>query len=118
VLGFEVQPDLAAETWSVREDFLKTNPTDWPAVDAVVMNPPFSRSQDIHHVQQAWRFLKPGGKLAAVVGPMALRGHTAAHERFAAWLSSVGGTVEELPAGTFSESGTQVSSLLLVATKR
>ncbi len=38
------------------------------------MNPPFSRQQDIRHVMHAAKFLKPGGRLVAVMGASAISG--------------------------------------------
>jgi hypothetical protein len=35
--------------------------------DRVVMNPPFDHGADIKHVEHARKFLKPGGRLVAVV---------------------------------------------------
>lgn len=34
--------------------------------DAVIMNPPFSRRQDVRHITKAMSMLKPGGRLAAI----------------------------------------------------
>src|SRR3546814_1183198 len=38
------------------------------SVDAVVMNPPFEKGQDVAHVLHAWRSLKTGGTLVAIMG--------------------------------------------------
>lgn len=95
-------------------DFLKFS-SDWlKPFDVVVMNPPFSGGQDIEHVRHAFEFLKPGGMLIAIVNPMALDGGQKKNKEFKTWLSEVGIVdTEELPAGTFKESGTMVKTLLL-----
>src|SRR6185437_7411853 len=48
-------------------DFLAIPPA--PMFDAVVMNPPWSRQQDIAHVTHALKFVKPGGRLVAAMWP-------------------------------------------------
>lgn len=51
-----------------RTDFLTITPDKWGRqYDAIVMNPPFERLQDIDHVRHAFRFLKPGGRLVAIM---------------------------------------------------
>lgn len=44
-------------------DFLTVGPF---AVDSVVMNPPFSKGQECSHILHAMKFLRRGGRLAAV----------------------------------------------------
>jgi predicted RNA methylase len=60
--------------WSLRSniyhrqvDFLGVEPR--PEFDRVVMNPPFSRQQDMIHVSHAFQFLKMGGRLVSVMSP-------------------------------------------------
>ena len=80
--------------------------------DRVVMNPPFSGGQDIAHVQRAFSMLRPGGRLVAIMceGPFFRVGD----EGFRSWLREAGGTSEQLPRGTFKESGTNVATRLVV----
>lgn len=85
--------------------------------DAVLMNPPFEKFQDVEHVRHAFRFLKPGGRLVAITAP----GWTYQDKRkargFRKWFEELGGEVEDLPAGTFKASGTSVNACLLVIDK-
>ncbi len=86
-------------------------------VDAVVMNPPFTRSQDIQHVLRAWEWLRPGGRLVAIMAiGFTFRTDRRARE-FREWLQSVGGDYEPLPTDAFKESGTGVSTVLLEVQK-
>ncbi len=95
-----------------RYDFLKLAPA--PCFDCVVMNPPFTRDQDIAHVRHAAQFLKPGGRLVAIMsGGVTLRTRGAA-PAFREWVASLGGTIEKLPDNAFAESGTNVSTVLVV----
>lgn len=49
----------------IGRDFLSVEPT--PIYDRVVMNPPFAKGADVKHVTHALRFLKPGGRLVAIM---------------------------------------------------
>ncbi|MGU3387171.1 DUF4942 domain-containing protein [Methylobacterium sp. D53M] len=93
-------------------DFLAEDPA--PIYDRVVMNPPFSKRQDVRHVLHALRFLKPGGRLVAIVsGSVPTRADTlTAHLRHV--VERQGGTIERLPAGSFKASGTDVNACLIV----
>lgn len=73
--------------------------------DAVIMNPPFTRGQDVKHILHARKFLNPGGTIVAICanGPREQRD-----------LKPLVVEWEELPVGTFAESGTNVSTVLIV----
>lgn len=73
--------------------------------DRILMNPPFSNADDIKHIQHARSMLKPGGRLVAICanGP-----------RQRAALEPIADIWEDLPKGTFQESGTSVNAALLV----
>lgn len=80
---------------------------------AVVMNPPFSRQQDIDHVLHAHRFLAKGGKLVSVMGAgVSFRTNRKAVE-FREFVEGHGGSIEELPAGSFKTSGTNVNTCVV-----
>ena len=73
--------------------------------DRVVINPPFDRGSDIEHIKHAYRKLKPGGRLVAICanGP---RQQEVMGEICSAWI--------DLPAGSFKEQGTSVSTAIVV----
>lgn len=93
-------------------DFLQQQPNGvW--YDAVTMNPPFCKSQDLAHVRHAYQFLREGGRLVSVMSPgFTFRSDRKAVE-FRAWLDDCGGEVTPLAPGTFKASGTMVSSVLV-----
>jgi SAM-dependent methyltransferase len=70
--------------------------------DRVLMNPPFERGQDMDHVRHAFTFLKPGGKLVAIVsnGPFFRQEEKAV--AFREWLEETGAEVIDMPEGSFS----------------
>jgi hypothetical protein len=83
------------------DDFLKLNV--FGLYDAVIMNPPFEKWQDIAHIKHALKFVKPGGTVVAICagGPKQVE-----------QLQPIADHWEELPPGTFKESGTGVSTVL------
>lgn len=86
-----------------------------PTYDRVVMNPPFSKRQDIAHVRHAHGFLRPGGRLSAIMsGGVKFRDDRIGND-FRAWLDQSKGTIEDLPENSFRESGTGVRTVLVTA---
>jgi 16S rRNA G1207 methylase RsmC len=87
-----------------------------PLYDRILMNPPFSKQQDIDHVLHAWKFLKPGGRLVAIMsGGTDYR----TNKKAVAFQNLVAehGHIEPLPEGSFEESGTGVNTVLVVLDK-
>lgn len=86
-------------------DFLACTPGDLGRFDAIVMNPPFHRGQDIQHIEHAQAFLQPGGRLVALcsAGP---RQQAALRPHAKLWI--------DLPADAFASEGTKVRAALLV----
>lgn len=94
-------------------DFLEI---DFEQFDRIVMNPPFTRQQDIDHVLKAYALLRPGGRLISVMSP----GFTFRQNRKSTEFRRLvddRGTYEELPDGAFKESGTGVRTVLVVLDK-
>ncbi len=97
------------------QDFLEVTPQ--PIYDRVVMNPPFSGGRDAAHIQHAYGFLKPGGRLVAVASTQWQSHTTAPAKAFKAFIAKWGGHVEQIAAGAFKESGTDVATTLIVLCK-
>ena len=105
LLGIEVDPGRAAEARAKghsvqRANFLETVPTG--DYDRVVMNPPFFGTHYARHVEHALRYLKPGGTLTAILPATARYDH-----------GLLSGSWQDLPVGSFSESGTNVNTCIL-----
>jgi predicted RNA methylase len=79
-------------------DFLLVEPK--PVYDRVVMNPPFTNNQDTKHILQALKWLKPTGRLFAIIP---VSDHPKLNMK----------VVKEFPSGTFKESGTMVATRLV-----
>lgn len=94
-------------------DFLQVEPK--PIYDRVLMNPPFDKKRsDIHHVYHALKFLKPGGRLVAIMPSGVTFREDALTREFRDIVDQFGGHIETLPSGAFRESGTMVSTVIVV----
>lgn len=94
-------------------DFLSKTPFELQApFDSIVMNPPFKDAEDIRHIKHAIDLLKTGGRLVAICanGPRQ-------NAQLRPFIEEQGGAWEELPAGSFAESGTNVHAALITFTK-
>ncbi len=112
----ELNPEAAARLSAKKYpvtigDFLAQPPQ--PRFARVVMNPPFTKGQDLKHVQHALGFLKPGGLLVSIMSANTSR------PKFQALLESLADyDVIQVPAGAFKEAGTAVATIMLLAWPR
>lgn len=113
----EVNPEaakLVEDTFGIPvkvADFLTIEPK--PAFDRIVMNPPFSRSQDVKHIMHAFKFLRPGGVLIAILSPSFEFRTDKIHVEFNELLKNHGEVLQDLPEGTFKESGTNIRTVVI-----
>lgn len=122
VVCIEVQPELARDLRITGlpivncADFLEVRSgSQW--FDAVVMNPPFDRGRDVDHVLHALKFLKPGGKLAAIMAAGVEYREDRQTVAFRTLVERMGGRFRDLPPGSFAESGTNVNTVILTLTQ-
>lgn len=121
IVAIEANKQMAAalrQTFSgievFAQDFMSTD-MPAPVFDAVVMNPPFSKRRDIQHVTHAMKFLRPGGRLVAIVSAGALF----RQDRLAVeFRELVANNITPLPEGSFKASGTGVNTAMVLFTKR
>ena len=101
-------------------DFLTVTPDNAPIghrcqFERIVMNPPFNKGQDLKHIVHAvTHWLKPGGELVAVMLPHANDDISAAlgdADDLCSW------TTEDIDAGAFKASGTNIRTSLLLLEK-
>ncbi len=93
----------------VQADFLTLPPTR--IYDRVLMNPPFAGQADMRHVLHAANFVRPGGRLVAVMSPgVTFRQTQLAKDCLALFGDAA---IEQLPAGSFRESGTDVNAIIV-----
>lgn len=97
----------------VHDDFLTFIPEK--KYTAIVMNPPFSKGQDIEHVTKAIEIAER--VVVAITSASVMFRNDKKTEAFRKLVAYYGGTIEELPAESFKESGTQVNTCLIVVRK-
>ena len=100
-----------------QSDFLKFGEKN--SYDRIVMNPPFSKDQDIDHVMHAYDLIKPGGRVTAIMSNMAGLRSNKKNRAFSAWMDEVGATVEDIEPGAFKSSfnPTSVNTKIVVIDK-
>lgn len=105
---------IVGEKNVTEKDFLKETPND--VYDAVLMNPPFSRGQDMMHVQHAWKFVKPGGTLVAIMATGWQTNQNSASAEFRKFIEGVSDhVVTPQERGIFED--TNVATVMLVLEK-
>lgn len=101
----------------INEDFLLMKPEILGLFDAIAMNPPFARLADVKHVLHALKFLKPKGKLAAIMSPSWTFRSDKLCKSFKALVKDPEqygvSTWEPLPENSFASAGTQVHTGIL-----
>lgn len=96
-------------------DFLRN---DCQAVyDRIVANPPFSKNQDIDHIREMYRLLRPGGRLVSAASKHWELSRNKKEREFRKWLELLDADISDIPAGEFKESGTMVGSLCILINK-
>lgn len=92
-------------------DFLTVEPVQ--EYDRVVMNPPFSKQQDIKHVLHALKFLRPDGLLVSVMSASVSFRENKLTTDFRNMVAAKGGSIDPLPEGSFKTSGTMVNTVVV-----
>jgi len=83
----------------------------------VIMNPPFSRQQDIVHIRAAFEMLRPGGVLVTVASPSWQWRENTKSQEFRDWMDSDPAIksveVVKVPEGAFKASGTMIRTVII-----
>lgn len=95
------------------ENFFDENKHKNLGITHVIMNPPFSKSRDIKHTIMAYELMSKGGVLVGIISENSLYWKSKVSEEFKSWLERKNAYIEEVPYGTFKESGTLVDTLLI-----
>lgn len=122
VAAVEINPDYLAEISTafppekvsvMQRDFLELQPGDVRPYDAVVMNPPFTRQAEIDHVQHAFQFLRPGGRLVSVMSLSYTYRSDKKTKDFREWLDVHEAISTPLEDHAFASSGTEVRTCVV-----
>jgi predicted RNA methylase len=95
--------------------FLEQTPEELGLFDRIVANPPFTKNQDIDHIKKMFSLLLPGGKLISMASKSWIHGSQKKQVAFREWLENIGGTITDVDAGSFKESGTNIASVIVEA---
>jgi predicted RNA methylase len=96
----------AKEYEVIWDDFLKFSPHKDALYSRIVMNPPFTKNQDIKHVLHALKWLAPGGILTAIMLDNQSRKGFEAIEVYDPG-------IETIPRGAFKEAGTDAPTMIV-----
>lgn len=122
------------------DDFLQLDPGSrdgavpdwqWPGYDKIIANPPFTKNQDIDHIMKMYSLLTlPGlgvkeqshltraGKLVTLASKHWQISSNKKETAFRDWLKEVDARIEEIPAGRFKQSGTDIACVMITIHKR
>lgn len=89
-----------------------------PIYTKIIANPPFSKNQDIDHVYRMWECLAVGGRIITITSKHWIDSKNKKETEFKNWLNVVGAEQIEIEKGAFKESGTNISSLILIIDKK
>jgi predicted RNA methylase len=95
-------------------DFLEADPCKVGRFKRIAMNPPFSRQADIAHVAHALNFLERGGRLVSIMSAGTSFRQDKKSRDLRDLVAERSGQIENLPAGSFKDSGTAVNTMIAV----
>lgn len=125
LLGIELNTDmgryLAGKPYQVMlgVDFLEYC-REHPAGDEwthIIMNPPFSRQQDVEHILAAYGMLAPGGILVSILSPSPFFRDNRKSREFRDWLDDLVADIVDVAPGAFKESGTNIAAKIIKVVK-
>lgn len=82
-------------------------------VPKIIMNPPFSKSQDVKHILEAYKYLRDWWRIVAVASSSIQNREGKLYDE----LRALNPEFIELPGWSFKESGTMVNSVIVVINK-
>ena len=100
-------------------DFLDESEGATELYDVVLMNPPFEKGADAEHVQAAYKWLKSGGRLVAIMSAGTFQRNDVKAASFRGWLSSLSSEVLDNDPDAFKKAfnSTGVHTKLVVIDK-
>lgn len=83
----------------------------------IIANPPFSKNQDITHIMQMWDCLAPGGRIVTMASKHWQISSNNKETKFSQFIYEIDADIQEVPAGEFKESGTNISTVMITIDK-
>jgi 16S rRNA G1207 methylase RsmC len=85
--------------------------------DLIIANPPFTKNQDIDHIRKMYEHLDNGGIIVTLASRHWIHSTKRKETEFRNWLEGKECYREDIEEGTFKESGTNISTVMLVIGK-
>lgn len=98
------------------DDFMKAEREN--NFSTIIANPPFNKNQDIDHIRLMYELLEQGGTLISLCSQHYLFAQGRKETIFREFILNTETIVEELEAGTFKESGTNIKTILIKTIKK
>lgn len=95
----------------IGDDFL--NADDCLIYDRIIANPPFSKNQDIDHIQKMYKLLKDGGIMVSIASTHWQNSNNKKEIAFREWLAEINADIIDIEKGAFKESGTNIGSVII-----
>lgn len=83
----------------------------------IIANPPFSKNQDIDHIEAMYKCCKDGGRIVSVASNHWRTSTNKKETEFKNWLESIGAEIIDVPKGKFKDSGTMIATCIIVINK-
>ncbi len=99
-------------------DFLGLKAISSLKYDRIIANPPFSKNQDVDHVREMFAHLNSKGRLVSITSKHWQMSTNKKEVEFKNWLTDLGAQIIEVAAGEFKESGTNISTVIIVIDKK
>lgn len=119
---FEIMPENAAilekhnSAIVIGHDFLKPYIED-ETFDRIIANPPFTKNQDIDHINNMFQGLKSGGRIVSIASKHWQFSGNKKEVEFKEWLGDINADIYEIERGRFKEAGTMISCCIIVIDK-
>jgi type I restriction-modification system DNA methylase subunit len=85
--------------------------------DKIIANPPFSKNQDIEHIYKMYEHLNANGRIVTIASNHWKICNNKKESCFRQWLEDKNAIIIDIEAGMFKESGTMISSCILIIDK-
>lgn len=99
------------------EDFLAPDENKPFQFHKIIANPPFSKNQDIDHIREMYANCAKNGRIVSVASKHWQTSSNKKETDFREWLNELNANVHELDRGKFKESGTMISTCIIVIDK-
>jgi predicted RNA methylase len=99
----------------IGEDFLQADESN--KYDYIIANPPFSKNQDIDHIRKMYAVCENGGRIVTIASRHWIHAKNKKETAFREWLHDIDARIIEVDAGEFKESGTAISSVIIIIDK-